>query len=131
MKNGFDDWPVVTLVAEGETPSEIRDAVLDLLHSALQRRQPFAAVLDLAATADVKETGHDPRTAEHAKAVKGIRPDLASRCCGLAFVGRGRAPAPEAGRRFWGCPVVQTTDVGEAVSWARESLAAAGREEGP
>ncbi|MFD7059846.1 hypothetical protein [Streptomyces sp. NPDC059906] len=131
MKNRFDDWPVVTLVAEGETPGEIRDAVLALLHSALQRRQPFAAVLDLTATADVTETGPDPRTAAHAKAVKEIRPDLASRCRGLAFVARGRAPAPEAGRRFWGCPVIQATDVGQAGSWARDSLAAAGREEDP
>lgn len=128
MKTRFDDWPVVTLVAEGETPGAVRDAVLDLLLSALQRGQPFAAVLELTATADAKETGRDPRSAEHAKAVKEIRPALASRCRGLAFVGRGRATAPEAGPRFWGCPVVQSTDIGEAVSWARESLAAAARE---
>ncbi|WP_018549549.1 hypothetical protein [Streptomyces sp. LaPpAH-108] len=128
MKTRFDDWPVVTLVAEGEPPGAVRDAVLGLLHSALERGQPFAAVLDLTATEAAKEADHAPRTAEHAKAVKEIRPALANRCRGLAFVGGERAPAPEAGLRFWGCPVVQSTDFEEAASWARESLAAADRE---
>jgi hypothetical protein len=128
MRIRFDDWPVVTLVAEGETSGTVREAVLRLLRSALERGQPFSAVLDLTATAGTDEAGRGPRAAEHAKAVKEIRPALASRCRGLAFVGGGRAPSPDAATRFWGCPVVQWMDFGESVSWARDSLAAADRE---
>ncbi|CAL9393784.1 hypothetical protein SUDANB145_01320 [Streptomyces sp. enrichment culture] len=68
------------------------------------------AVLDLLADRDF-------RTAEHAGAVRESRP-------ALAFAGGRPAPAPEAGLRFRGCPVVRSTDSGEAVAWARESLAA-------
>ncbi|MEU6477510.1 hypothetical protein ABZ858_11570 [Streptomyces sp. NPDC047017] len=129
----FDHWPVVTLaVGGGESPAVVRDAVLDALRSALARERPFAAVLDMTAATEAEETGsgpggrdsggRDPRTAEHARAVKELRAALAVRCRGLAFVG-GRALAPEAAARFWGCPVARWERHEDAMSWARESLA--------
>ncbi|MER6528572.1 hypothetical protein [Streptomyces sp. NPDC001508] len=127
METRFGDWPVVTLIADGESSGAVRDAILDMLRAALERGRPFAAALDLTATADTEEdiadrADRDPRLGEHAKAVKEMRAALASQCRGLAFVGGERAPAADAASRFWGCPVIQLERFEDAVSWARESL---------
>jgi hypothetical protein len=125
VRTEYGTWPLALLTSDGEPPPEVRAAVLDLLAEALRRDEPFAAVVTVAPeAAPPADAGPDALAAEHARAVKALRPVLAERCRGLAFV--AAAPIDSAtGTRFWGCPVLGTVDAAAGLAWARERLAAA------
>lgn len=126
METRFEGWPVVTLTASGEPASEVREAIIAMLRTALERGQPFAAVVDVTAPAATgsRPDGHprsDPHVSDQARAVKDMRTALASRCQGLAFVVPAIATAGP-GSRFWGCPVTSVRHFPAALSWARTRL---------
>lgn len=127
METRWDGWPLVTLTTAGESPDEARAAVVAMLHTALDRGEEFAALLDLRAIDTVQPGARPTLAAEHARAVKQMRPALADWCLGLAFV--MAAPAHRAsprrgpGERFWGCEVTTACRRATALAWVERRLA--------
>lgn len=113
----WDDWPLVTLTAGAGSAADFRESILGMLGDALERGTPFAAVVDMSRGVPGAETDPPGRAAEHARAVKEMRPALAERCRGLAFVAPGSRAASD---RFWGCPATTVGGTAEAYAWVRE-----------
>jgi hypothetical protein len=126
-------WPLVVLDVSDLDPAAGARRVGDVLTAALERREPFAAVLRMPEGRPRKLAG----VGERVRLMKTLRPGLRERCAGLAFVvpaeaQQANAKAIKAGARLWGCPTTATDDSTAALAWARQRLAAAapGIEEG-
>lgn len=116
---------LVMVDASGAAPDAAHAVVFDALMAAVQRREAFAAV--------VRMPEAPPRgrriagAAERVRLLKRLRPGLAERCRGLAFVmseeaQRNNAKALRSGAALWGCPTFATDDPGRARSWALSRL---------
>lgn len=124
----WSSWPVVTIDAGELEPTTARNLLLDVLRAALAREGEFVVV----ATFPPNPTTPKPRDALSAiRELRAIRPHLARRCRGLAFV----LPAEQQTRhharlaaadRFWGCPTQTVIAHGEAHRWALSQLAGPG-----
>jgi hypothetical protein len=121
----LSDWPLVELDVTVDAPAGAAASVAVVLRAALDRSEPFAAVLQVPAA-----SGRDGRAAgvaERARMLRQLRPGLAQRCRGLAFVtpvGQQHASVrlARSGPRLWGCPVTVTSDLAQARAWARAQL---------
>ncbi|BCL30714.1 hypothetical protein ACFFS2_21480 [Streptomyces aurantiacus] len=118
-------WPLVVLDVSALDPAAGARRVGDVLTAALERREPFAAVLTMPESRPRKLAG----AGERVRLVKTLRPGLRNRCAGLAFVvsaeaQQANAKAIRAGAKLWGCPTTATHDPAAALAWARQQLAA-------
>jgi hypothetical protein len=97
--------------------------VEDVLTAALERREPFAAVLRMPEGRPRRLAGAGDRV----RLMKALRPGLRARCAGLAFVvsaeaQQANARAIRAGAKLWGCPTTAADDPAAALAWARQQL---------
>ncbi|MGP4102453.1 hypothetical protein [Nonomuraea sp. KM90] len=117
-------WPLVILDVSAVAPAGGTRRVGDVLTAALERREPFAAVLMMPEGRPRKLAG----VGERVRLIKTLRPGLRDRCAGLAFVvsveaQQANAKAIRAGAKLWGCPTTATHDPAAALAWARQQLA--------
>lgn len=116
---------VVELDFRSFQPDQAPAAVHRALMEALDRSIPFAAVLLMPPTTT---HGHGVRgAAERIRMLKQLRPGLADRCAGIAFVlpaeaQRAMAKQLRAGPKLWGCPTTAIADVEAARAWAHDQL---------
>lgn len=122
----WDGWPLLVIRAAELPADEARGLVADTLAKALERDEPFTAVVEL----PPHPSRHRVRAAmDQVRTIKRLRPGLVQHCRGLAMVVdesvlRDQAKLIKNGQRFWGCPIAAVTDPAEAHAWARERLAA-------
>lgn len=124
-------WPVLELDASDAPAQDAVTVIADGLRAALEAATPFAAVLRVPPPA-----GRQRRTAgavERVRILRQLRPGLAERCRGLAFVMPAEALHADtrlarSGPKLWGCPTTATDDIEQARAWAREQLTDAERE---
>jgi hypothetical protein len=95
------------------------------LRVALDRAEPFAAVVEMPSGA--ARGGRVRAAVEQVRLVRQLRPGLAQRCRGLAFVVTAQALDEHAkviksGPKIWGCSVTVATDMHQARVWARDQL---------
>ncbi|MDA2809832.1 hypothetical protein O4J56_04200 [Nocardiopsis sp. RSe5-2] len=126
-------WPLVVLDVSELDPAAGAHRLGDVLTAALERREPFAAVVRMPEGRPRRLAG----VGERVRLLKTLRPGLRAQCAGLAFVvsaetQQANAKAIGAGAKLWGCPTTATDDQAAALAWARQQLAAAttGTEEG-
>lgn len=117
-------WPLVVLDVSALEPSAGARRVGEVLTAALERGEPFAAVLTMPEGRPRRLAG----AGERVRLLKSLRPGLRDRCAGLAFVvsveaQRAGAKAIRAGAKLWGCPTTATHDPDVALGWARQRLA--------
>jgi hypothetical protein len=114
-------WPVVEVFADGgDQPA----AVSDVLAEAIERADPFAAVVVMANVPPRRRVGG---AVDRVRMLRKLRPGLVAHCRALAFVMPAAAQEDHAKKiksadRIWGCPTLTTDDVERARAFARESL---------
>ncbi|MET7641061.1 hypothetical protein [Streptomyces sp. NPDC005438] len=117
-------WPLVTLDVGQLDPVTGARQVGEVLTAALERREPFSAVIRMPEDRPRGMAG----AGERVRLLKTLRPGLRERCAGLAFVlspeaQRANAKTIRAGAKVWGCPTTATDDPAAALAWARRRLA--------
>lgn len=121
----WDDWPLVQ-IRTGEVPEdEVPDVVSQALREALDRGEAFAAVVEMGGAGSRRGRVRD--AARRVRMVKQLRPGLADRCRGLAFVMpaealRDNEKAIRSASKIWGCPTTAVGDFAEGREWARGRL---------
>jgi hypothetical protein len=123
----WTQWPLLQVRADDLSADEARDQTAQALSAALERDEPFAAVVDMPPPQPVKVRG----AVGQMRMVRRLRPGLAARCRGLAFVlsadaQREHAKLIKSGAKVWGCPVHADADSDAARGWARQRLANGG-----
>ncbi|MQA86902.1 MAG: hypothetical protein GEV03_20295 [Streptosporangiales bacterium] len=121
------DWPLLEVRTGDLSAHEARTVVAQALRQALDRGEPFAAVVEIP-----QVPVRRPRmrgTVEHVRLVKELRPGLAERCRGLVVVMPAHAlhdntKTIRAGAKIWGCPTFAVDDLARARAWARDQLSA-------
>jgi len=116
-------WPLVVLDVSAVDPAAGARRVEEVLTAALERREPFVAVLRMPEGRPHRLAGAGDRV----RLMKALRPGLRARCAGLAFVvsaeaQQANARAIRAGAKLWGCPTTATDDPAAALAWARRRL---------
>jgi hypothetical protein len=125
MTADWDDWPLVQ-IRIGDTPEdEIPDVVWQALRAALDRNETFAAVVEMPTVASRRGRIRD--AARRVRMVKQLRPGLAERCRGLAFVMPAEAlreneKTIRSASKIWGCPTTAVDDFTQGREWARGRL---------
>jgi hypothetical protein len=125
MTADWADWPLVQ-IRTGDTPEdEIPALVWEALRAALDRDEEFAAVVEMPQVASRKGRVRDAVT--RVRMVKQLRPGLADRCRGLAFVMpaealRDNEKAIRSASKIWGCPTTAVDDFAHGREWARGRL---------
>jgi hypothetical protein len=123
----WTQWPVLLVQASGMSADEARQETVRALDEALARDEAFAVVLEM----PPRQSGTVRDRVGQVRMIKRLRPGLAARCRGLAFVLAAEAQHEHAkllrsGAKVWGCPVHADTDPDGARAWARQRLAAGG-----
>ncbi|PRX68345.1 hypothetical protein B0I32_103306 [Nonomuraea fuscirosea] len=118
-------WPLVVVEVSALDPAVGARRIGDVLTAALERREPFAAVLTMPEGRPRKLAG----AGERVRLIRTLQPGLRDRCAGLAFVvsaeaQQAHAKVIRAGAKLWGCPTTATHDPAAALAWARQQLAA-------
>lgn len=127
MEIDWTDWPLLRVCTAGVPDAEVSRVVGDALAEALERGEAFAAVVETPQAAIGRERPRGRGALERVRLVRRLRPGLAERCRGLAFVLpaasiRANARALTSGAKIWGCPTTATDDPEHARAWARERL---------
>ncbi|MQA79684.1 MAG: hypothetical protein GEV10_14595 [Streptosporangiales bacterium] len=125
----WTDWPVVEIRVADGSADDTATLVARTLQSALDRGTEFAAVVHMPdGSADDAARRRPPSGAvERVRLLKRLRPGLAERCRGLAFVlsetaQQQRAKALRSGDKVWKCPTTVTDDPELARDWVRRQL---------
>lgn len=114
------------MLIEIEVPADGEPRVVaQALREALARGEPFAAVVSMPVMARPRRLAG---AAERIRMLKELRPGLAARCRGLAFVmpmaaQQDNAKAIRSADKIWACPTTTTDDLEQARAWARDRLA--------
>jgi hypothetical protein len=124
----WTQWPILLVRAGESAADQARRETLRALDEALARDEAFAVVVELPS----EQSGKVRDRLGHVRMIRRLRPGLAARCRGLAFVLPAEAQHRHAkllgsGAKVWGCPVHADADPDGARSWARRRLAADGR----
>ncbi|MGB4776813.1 hypothetical protein [Microbacterium sp.] len=114
--------PLVEIDAADTPPETAAREVSAALLTAIERGEPFAAV--------VRMPEAPPRgvrlgdVTERVRTLKRLRPGLHAHCIGLAFIVTAdtmqrQAKTIRSGDKLWGCPTFSTVDPDAALAWAR------------
>lgn len=120
----WSHWPVLHVTTSNAPPAKAPHILITALQAALDRGEPFAAVLDM--PTDRRERG-GTGAAERVRMLKTIRPGLADRCRGLAFImpaqaQHDNAKTINAASKVWQCPTTATDNLDAARAWADRQL---------
>lgn len=123
----WSNWPLLEIHA-GELPhDEARALVVRTLDEALDRGEPFAALVRMPPAPEERDTRG---AVDQVRSVRELRPRLAERCRGLVFLlsaeeQQRHAKVLRSGTKVWGCPTAAADGPELGRAWLRGQLAPA------
>ncbi|MEU8867943.1 hypothetical protein [Streptomyces umbrinus] len=126
MSVEWSGWPLLEIGAAELPHAEARSLVVRTLSAALDRGEPFAALVRM--PPDAPRGGGAPDAVVQVRSLRELRPGLAERCRGLAFVLSAEEQARhskviQSGTAVWGCPTTAVDGPTAARVWLHECLA--------
>lgn len=119
-------WPLLEIRAGDLSRDDARALVVRALGEALDRGEPFAAMVRMPPAApEVRDTRG---AVDQVRSVRQLRPELAERCRGLVFLLSAEEQSLHAkmlrsGTKVWGCPTAAADGPELARAWLRGRLA--------
>lgn len=126
MSVEWSGWPLLEISAAELPHAEARSLVVRTLSAALDRDEPFAALVQM--PPDAPRGGGAPDAVQQVRSLRELRPGLAERCRGLAFVLSAEERARhskviQSGATVWGCPTAAVDGPTAARAWLHDCLA--------